>query len=269
MRAIRTLAISMALVACNGDTDTDETSDTSSDSEMTSDSEEMGGFTVSGNLLSFPENTAAADVCVQLVDPTDALLGTGDLIVLGTTTADASGAYEITDVVTDAAYGIFVLADDCAAEAAFWGTATAIPTDAYADAGEGDVVTGNGIVMSAAGLAAYQADLTTVGYAGTVETEGAALVLVGVESGPIDGGVVTCGACTPYYMSAITGGDVFGTTGSANTATAAAAQGMVMIPGAPAGAFDVTATGYTFPTTLFGSLPGILAVGELVGTTDP
>lgn len=246
-----------------GGTDTSDTSDTS-DTGDTSDTTDTGsatGFTVSGTLidlaLKVPMDGSALTIAVA--DPTPALAG-GEMEILATGTADATGAFSVAGVETTSSVGLFVVVTGTGVMNSAFGISSA----SYSGLGDGDVLSGvNAYVVSSDLSDFVNTSISAAGGTEDIVTLGALFGFVfDVAGAPVGGAVASCSGCgTPnfYYADTDPTDGLFSTGATANTSTNAATNAMFVVPGAPIASYTADDGVHDFVSQLGGSLPGFAA----------
>jgi len=275
------LLSALALSGCNGDTDpTGETGDTEPPAPL-------AGFSISGTANDFATlatgGTAAAGLCVHMLDPTPALAG-GAPEVLASGVVGEGGAFTVEGVYaweysddtptppTFSQFGLLTAIQDCpdATELTVLPSATGIGTGDYAEIEDGGALTNvSAFSIDAATEANIDLSLTAAGYTGDpIAAAGTFVGFVFDDTGtPLEGATVACegtgcDGINTYYSDTDPADGMFSavdtTTGDTTlqAATAAAAGGLFLIPGAPISNYQTAAEGYEFDSLLAGSQPG-------------
>jgi len=273
MRSSFSALILATLVSCGGDKDETDTgavdgdadtdADSDADSDTDTDTDAAGGIVISGTARNVqPQGPAAEGLCVDLVDPSPVVTGSGPPIVLDTVTVGAGGAFAFADVTTDSIVGLLMSVKDCDAPGTtVYTTATGIQVAELAT-GE-DLTDRTAFSIDNAMLAGLAASATAAGYAGDLAADGFMFGFVFDNAGaPVAGATVTCdNGCGPtFYLDADPAeGGLFasGSPPTLNSSTIAAAGAAWLIPAGPVGRYIADDGGtHTFAEQLNGSTPG-------------
>jgi hypothetical protein len=266
MKFIQLLALASALsLGCNNDsedetdTDTDET-DTDTDIQETT-------ITLNGTGIDIATQSPVAEgLCVDIIDPTNAVTG-GDSEILASTTIGADGSFSVDGITTKPPFGMFVSIADCAdaTEATVWASLTGLLAPSYKNLNNGDTLDVTAASVNVGLLAGIEDSLTAAGATEKAAEAGAMIAYVNDADGnPITGGTVSCDGCgTFYYFDADPSDGLFtnATTGI-NTATDAAAGGMVLLLAPGTSTYQAAADGLEFDGLLFGGSPGVATFAQ-------
>jgi hypothetical protein len=254
-------------------TDTGVTTTETDTGSMTTDTEVDTSFSLSGNTIDMATMTPVSSgaLCMTIADPTAAIAG-GDLIILTQTTIEATtGAWATEAFETDSAVGLFMIASDCDGTATVvFPTATGMSADSYAEAGDGEVIdslTSISVSMMAAG--GINQSLAAAGSSMNLLDNGAMAGFVFDSMGVPVGGATVCGSdcADTYYFDTAMNDGLFTTAGSGvNAATAAAANGSFIVPGASVYTYVVDDGGAHewWDSLLFGAVPGLVSFVQFV-----
>ena len=250
-------AFAVAMTGCGKEDD----SGASGDDTSTGGGTEVVAFDIEGTAIDFATQTPAAEgLCVYATDPTEAL-GGGDLIILSDSTVGAGGAFTLTGITTESAFGLLILVQDCANEGTVMPSATGVAAEDYAALGDGDLLGGrSAYVLSADFQAGIDQSVAAAGGSSDILSEGALLGFVFDPSGvPVSGATVDCEGCAPIYYADTESADGLFTNAKTgvNASTDALANGLWVVPGAPIASYTCDDGANTYEPLLIGSQPGI------------
>lgn len=283
MRSIAPVFLLLTFAACNGDSDTDksDTGATGDDDDTVGDDDDdtagdddddtsAAGFSIEATAIDASTQAPATEgLCVDLLDPSPALLGE-DPELLMSTTVGANGAILFEGVETESTLGLLVSVKDCdTLNSVTFTSATGIPYPAIENLGDGDVLANQtAFVIPMTMLDGMQASAAAVGYTGDLETEGMLFGFTFDSTGtPVAGATVTCGTCGPtYYLDGDSSDGLFSTGTTVNAATDATGGAGFIIPAGPVGQYTAEDGGtHTWETQLNGSNPGAAAITAFFG----
>lgn len=222
---------------------------------------EPGGFEIRAVVAdAFTGEAAPPGRCVDLIDPTPTLLGE-DPAVLGSDETAGGGDVAFGGVSSDSTVGLLLVVGACGDVAV--PTGTRVPRGAYADLGDGDVLSEvPAAALDDAMLDALQASLEAAGSERDLADGFLLGFVVDGDGEAIEGATVSCTGCPSVWYLDDDGADgLFSAGGLRNTATSAAGGGAFVVPGAPVGTYLADDGGaHTFAPRFDGAWVGTATV---------